>query len=131
MMPPAYTAPPGGYCRARPVERRRSSGPVLAVGGRVLVVGDMVMVTDENRIATGATLARDAEVEIIAWRPRGPNGACYRIRCAREGVEGWVDAPNLRARPLPPAAPRPRVDALPPAAKTPRARNAGSRKSAR
>lgn len=120
MIPPMQSAPPGGrFFRARPPERRQS---VLAVGGRVLVVDEVLELTDENRIATGARLARDVEVEILAWRPRGPHGACYLIRCAREGVEGWVDAPSLRARPIPPAAPRAAVAAPVPAPKTPRLR---------
>jgi len=93
---------------------------VLAVGGRALVVDDVAMLTDENRNTTGATLARDVEVEIVAWRPRGPNGACYRIRCASDDIEGWLDAPSLRACPMPTPAPRVAVEAPP--AKKPRAR---------
>jgi len=120
MNPPMQSSPPGGrFFRPRPAERRQN---VLAVGGRVLVVDEVVMLTDENRIATGATLGRDVEVEIVAWRPGGPHGACYRVRCASQGVEGWVDAPSLRARPVPPAPRRATIETPPPAKKTTRAR---------
>jgi len=96
--------------------------PVLAVGRRVLTTGAEgatgVALSDENGIPTGASVALDAEVEIVAWRPRGPNGARYRVRCAAQGLEGWLDAPSVRARPVPPAPVRVPSAVVPPPKRT-------------
>ena len=100
-----------------PMPRRGDGKPVLAVGGRVLVTArpgvPVVALSDENGVATGASMGTDKEVEIVAWRPRGPSGPRYRVRNASDGVEGWVDAGSLRPRPVLPVAPRPQK--LPPA----------------
>lgn len=95
-----------------PMPRRGDGKPVLAVGGRVLVTArpgvPVVALSDENGVAIGISMGTDDEVEIVAWRPRGPSGPRYRIRSAADGVEGWVDAGSLRPRPAPPpVAPRP------------------------
>jgi len=115
-----------------PLPRRGDGHPVLAVGGRVLVTArpgvPAVALSDENGVATGASMGTDVEVEIVAWRPRGPSGPRYRIRSAR-GVEGWVDAGSLRPRPVPPAPPRPQR--LPGAAAPRGAVTARPRKSTR
>ena len=116
-----------------PMPRRGDGHPVLAVGGRVLVTTrpgvPAVALSDENGVATGASMGTDDEVEIVAWRPRGPSGPRYRIRNSKDGLEGWVDAASLRARPAPPAAPRPQKL---PSAPAPRAAvSARPRKSSR
>lgn len=103
----------------RPSPRRGGDGrPVLAVGGRVLVTGQgdatRIELTDDRNLPTGITVARDIEVEILAWRPRGSTGTRYRVRCAADGVEGWLDAGSLRALPRPPAPPPPPPPTPPP-----------------
>jgi len=82
---------------------------LLAVGARALVVlgpgADAVVLADDRGQATGARLAADIEVEVLAWQPRGRAGARYRVR-GPDGVEGWVDGAALRARPVEKAPPR-------------------------
>jgi hypothetical protein len=94
--------------------RARSSTPVLAVGHRVLVScpgngAHGVTLTDSDGTTPVATLADGAEVEIVAWQPRGAGGTRYRIKATSGGLQGWLAAANLRPRPLPPEPPRPVV----------------------
>src|SRR5580765_7808060 len=75
MMPPRNPAPP----------RSRDTHPVLSVGRRVFLncpKGDHRRVTlmDDAGQTTRHTLADGVEVEILAWRPRAPGGARYRIQ---------------------------------------------------
>jgi hypothetical protein len=89
------------YRRPAPAGAR---GPVLAVGRRVYVArsGDgpaRVTLTDDAGANALATLADGNEVEILAWRPLG-SGTRYRVRCTRDGVEGWLGVGNLRSAQL-------------------------------
>jgi hypothetical protein len=56
-----------------------------------------VTLTDGTGDTALGTLVDGAEVEILAWQPRGPGGTRYRIRPVAGVVEGWVGATNLRA----------------------------------
>jgi hypothetical protein len=91
--------------------RSRPTVPILAVGRRVFVTCPSestrhVTVTDSTGNTALATLADGAEVEILAWQPRGSGGTRYRVRLAEGAIQGWVSAANLRA-PVPPAVPPP------------------------
>jgi len=95
---------------------------VLAVGRRVLVTcpgsaNGRVTLGNANGTAALATLPDGAEVEILAWQPRGPGGTRYWIRSS-DDVNGWVAAENLRAPEPPPRAVAP--EPAPPAASSPR-----------
>lgn len=108
---------------------------VLAVGRRVLVTcpasgNGRVTLANANGTTVLATLPDGAEVEILAWQPRGPGGTRYWIR-SRDDVNGWVAADNLRApepppraatapTPPPTGAPKGSTKAVPPRAVTPR-----------
>jgi hypothetical protein len=93
----------------------RSTGPVLSVGRRVFVncptsPGRRVTLTDAAGKAATESLADGAEVEILAWRPRGAGGTRYHVQSTRGELHGWLAADNLRAArqaEAPPAAPAP------------------------
>lgn len=84
---------------------------IIPIGGRAVITpwagAAAVPLTDENGIASGRELGADVEVEIVAWRPRGLQGRRYRVRSLADGVEGWVDGPQVRALPPPPSPRRP------------------------
>ena len=103
--------------RAGHPPRRRQA--VLAVGQRVFInrptnTGVPVSMTDERGIPAAAVLHDGAEVEIIAWRPRGSTGTRYRVRNHSDGSDGWLAANELRATAVRPA-PEPTDPATPPA----------------
>ena len=98
---------------AFPSSSRRSlpRPPRLAV---VLAVGQQVFVNslgipprpvelgdESGAVLSGEYLSDGAEVEVIAWRPRGAADTRYRVR-ARDGAVGWVAAGNLRRSVVPP-----------------------------
>ena len=89
---------PPRFPTARPA---RASTPVLSVGRRVVVRSPRddgrVALTDALGTADVGSLPDGAEVEILAWRPRGPGGARYQVQSTRDGLEGWVSADHLRA----------------------------------
>jgi hypothetical protein len=88
--------------------RHRESGPVYAVGHRVLIeapagrVRTVTLMDALDGVACG-TVANGAPVEILAWQPAGTNGTRYRVRSASDGIEGWLNGRELRAleRPVP------------------------------
>ena len=86
----------------RSQDRRSSTDAVVhAVGQRVYVnrSGGAVAHVDlmnEEGTAPIARLADGAEVMIVAWKPRGATGTRYCVRCTADGVEGWLQAGNLR-----------------------------------
>ena len=99
--------PPGSsfrtFSRPRPA---RQSGPVLAVGRRVLVTSPngrsgRVTLTSRDGTTALATLATGSEVEIVAWHPGSSSATRYRVAPASGGTEGWLTAANLK--PLPSA----------------------------
>src|SRR2546430_16726692 len=89
---------PPRFPSARPA---RSSTPVLSVGRRVFVNcprdEGSVSLTDALGKGGAGSLPDGAEVEILAWRPRGPGGARYQVQSTRDRVEGWLSADHLRA----------------------------------
>jgi hypothetical protein len=56
-----------------------------------------VTLTDDHGNPITPTLRDGAEVEVVAWRPRGAAGTRYRVRGAGDGVDGWLAADELRA----------------------------------
>ncbi len=94
--------------RQRSVGRPRDSRPVLAVGQRVFVHSPtdrpIVVLMDERGVTPAGGLGDGAEVEVLAWRPRGSTGTRYRVRARENGSDGWLGADELRttaARPAP------------------------------
>jgi hypothetical protein len=95
---------------------------VLAVGRHVFVnvVGSParpVPLGDESGARpSGRCLPDGVEVEVLAWRPRGPTDTRYRVRAA-DGSDGWLPAGNLRTSFVAPPPPAPPVAApvVPPA----------------
>ena len=83
------------------------AGTVLAVGQRVFVncpadgPGGVVL-TDERGKPLPPDLRDGAEVEVLAWRPRGSSGTRYRVRLRGDGADGWLAADQLRATATPP-----------------------------
>jgi len=77
----------------------RGTGPVLSVGRRVFVhcPGRTIELTDDAGSGGGSVLADGAEVEIVAWRPRGATGTRYRVQGRDAQVEGWLGGDHLRA----------------------------------
>lgn len=98
MMPPRNPAP------------ARDTRPVLSVGRRVFLncpTGDhrRVTLTDDNGQNTRHSLADGVEVEILAWRPRAPGGARYRVQVmGGDRIEGWLGTADLRPARVPAAA---------------------------
>ena len=88
--------------RAPASSRKRTS--VFAVGRRVYVacsrdLAPQVALKDDAGVVTrgGGSLRDGAEVEILAWRPRGFGETRYRVRSTDTGLEGWLAGDNLRA----------------------------------
>ena len=91
-----------------PAYRKRSVRPsvigpvVLAVGRHVFVNGPLdasrpVLLTDGYGKCPATVGLRDgAEVEVLAWRPRGSAGTRYRVRDQADGADGWLRADELR-----------------------------------
>ena len=76
--------------------------PVFAVGRRMFVNSPTspkgrIVLTDYAGEAPLLSVADGAEVEILAWRPRGPGGARYQVHSIRDCREGWLATENLRA----------------------------------
>src|SRR2546428_142276 len=93
--------------RNRVVPRSPSrSAPVMAVGQRVFIdvagnrSGSVVLADESGKVLSTVHLADGFEVEVVAWRPRGPSDTRYRIRTP-QGVDGWLPANNLRAALVP------------------------------
>jgi hypothetical protein len=96
----------------------RTSGPVLSVGRRVFVNcpserSGRARLLDDAGNPAATSLPDGAEVEILAWRPRGSGGPRYRVQSTQDRLEGWLAADNLRASlvPVPAAVPAPAADA--------------------
>ena len=99
---------------AFPSSRRSIAPPrlkiVLAIGQRVFVNSPdvpprPVALGDESgKLFSGASLIDGVEVEVMAWRPRGPSDTRYRVRAA-DGADGWLAAGNLRKSLVPPPSP--------------------------
>ena len=89
--------------------RGGSKGPIFAVGHRVFVTcgnaQPSVTLTDSTNSTEVGALVDGAEVEILAWQPRGPGGTRYRIRAVAGTVEGWLGTTNLRAPVMPEPSP--------------------------
>lgn len=89
---------------------------VFAVGGQVLVggqaAGGKVTLLDERGLPTGASLASGESAQVVAWRPQRVGPARYLVRSST-GVEGWLEAMNIR-RPPAPETPVVRKVTLPP-----------------
>src|SRR5262245_33950199 len=90
---------------------------VFSVGGQVLVGNSpdagSVPLLDERGLPTGASLAAGEEAQITAWRPQRIGLARYRVRTSG-GIEGWLDATNLRRPPAPETPVAPPKVRLPP-----------------
>ncbi len=91
------------FYRKRPVRPSAKAPVVLAVGRHVFVNGSLdpsrpVLFTDEyGKCPTTVRLQDGAEVEVLAWRPRGSAGTRYRVRTQADGADGWLGADELRA----------------------------------
>ena len=100
--------------RKRPVRPFAKVPIVLAVGRHVFVHGSLdpsrpVLFTDEHGTCPTSVRRQDgAEVEVLAWRPRGSAGTRYRVRDQADGADGWLMADELRTTAIrPPAEPTP------------------------
>jgi hypothetical protein len=101
----------GSRPTSSPPFRPRPSGraderSAFAVGSRALVTTTapgttQVQLLDEDGLPTSLHLNADVGVVITAWRPRRMATPRYRVR-STDGVEGWIDATNLRRLPPPP-----------------------------
>jgi hypothetical protein len=98
--------------RARPVRpSSRRALPSIAIGQRVFVnhaesreSGALFLGDETGKVISAQRVADGLEVEVVAWRPRGPNETRYRVRVLSTGADGWLPAANLRKLlvPLPP-----------------------------
>lgn len=102
---------PGGHFRAAasPSSRGRTPAVVFPIGRRVFVActaAPLVRVTltdDSGQVARGS-LRDGVEVEIVAWRPHGPQGTRYLVRAAGKELEGWLGAAEVRGSKTKPVA---------------------------
>jgi len=58
--------------------------------------GESAPMSDDAGWAVANDLTDGQEVEIMAWRPRSPQGLAYRIRRLSDGKEWWIQALYLR-----------------------------------
>jgi len=56
--------------------------------------------TDDADGRALGSLADGTEVEILAWRPSGFQGARYRVRATSQCLEGWLEVASLRGSEL-------------------------------
>lgn len=100
---------------AFPSSRRTISRPprltlVLAVGQRVFVhsldvpMRPVALGDESGKLFSGEHVTDGLEVEVMAWRPRGPSDTRYRVRTPN-GIDGWLAAGNLRKSLVPPPPP--------------------------
>jgi hypothetical protein len=74
----------------------------MAIGQRVFVdsagsrSGVVALADVSGKIVSAVHLADGAEVQVVAWRPRGSNETRYRVQ-APHGIDGWLPAENLRS----------------------------------
>lgn len=97
--------PPPLFTRPRPAPRSAEDRVVYAIGSRVLITASspgqrVVDLMDEKGHPSTLKVAVDAETEVTAWRPQRTGAARYRIRAA-DGTEGWLEASNVRRKPVP------------------------------
>jgi hypothetical protein len=97
--------------RNRPVPPPRIRAVVFAVGQRVFVncpgasPGWVALEDDSGKVHSSVHLTDGVEVEVIAWRPRGPTDTRYRVRRRSDGADGWLSCGNLRTALEPTPAP--------------------------
>jgi hypothetical protein len=63
-----------------------------------------VRLTDQYGKFPAVQLRDGAEVEVLAWRPRGSAGTRYRVRDQADGADGWLGADELRTTAIRPSA---------------------------
>lgn len=75
---------------------------VLAIGQRVFVncpgnrAGTVPLEDESGKVRSAVHLADGAEVEVVAWQPRGATDTRYRVRRRSDGADGWLSCENLR-----------------------------------
>ena len=81
---------------------------IIPIGGRVFThcrtgaVRSVPLAEESGAELSGTSLIDGVEVEVVAWRPRGPTDTRYRVRTiSGERLEGWVFAQELRRSPSP------------------------------
>src|SRR5262245_26795058 len=82
----------------------RSTDPIFGVGRQVFVDcpggrEDRTVLSDDKGAVLGS-LIDGAEVEILAWLPRG-SATRYLVRATHKELSGWLDAANLRTTRVP------------------------------
>ena len=91
----------------------RDTSTVLAIGRQAFVNGSgsrekQASLVDETGTTLGA-LVDGAEVEIVAWKPRG-NATQYFVRTVAGEVTGWLGVAQLRTTREPSAAKVTRIE---------------------
>ena len=104
--------------RSTPPGQKNRPATILSIGRRAYVNcrGRVALADDDGRLSENS-LADGAEVEIVAWRPRGAGGTRYRVHARQGGHEGWLAADALRHTAAAVAnepAPEPKPTASPP-----------------
>ncbi len=85
-------------------ELRKKNNPVFCVGWRAFVhwptrgarATGSVPVMDASGQTLVNNLADGEPVEILAWKPRSPQGVLYQIRRLADQSEWWIRAQHLR-----------------------------------
>jgi hypothetical protein len=81
-----------------------STDPIFGVGRRLFINcpggrEDRATFSDDKGAVLGS-LIDGAEVEVLAWMPRG-SATRYLVRATRTELSGWLGAANLRTTRLP------------------------------
>ena len=81
-----------------------NAGPIFGVGRQLFVNcpggrEDRTALLDDNGAVLGK-LIDGAEVEVVAWLPRG-TATRYFIRATRSELSGWLSSANLRTTRVP------------------------------
>ena len=99
-----------GFIPRRSIPRPPRLSFIVPIGHHVFVncragTSRSVLLGDESGSEMlGTSLADGVEVEVMAWRPRGPTDTRYRVRTTvGERFDGWVFAQELRRSLLPTA----------------------------
>lgn len=96
-----------GFMPRRAIPRPPPLSFIAAIGQRVFVnctgAPQSVLLGDQSgKVMSATSLADGVEVEVMAWRPRGPTDTRYRVRAiAGDRADGWLFAQSLRRTLIP------------------------------
>jgi len=98
-----------GFMSRRAIPRPPPLSFIIAIGQHAFVhcrtgtAQSVVLGDASGKVMSSTSLADGVEVEVLAWRPRGPTDTRYRVRAiGGDRADGWLFAQSLRRTLIPP-----------------------------